>query len=55
MFLFVLAQLQEHSGDRTGALASYHRLLSDANKGYDALSARRIADDAKAAIKRLSG
>ncbi len=54
-FTYVLAQLQEHGGDRAGAIASYRRLLSQfASNGYDASSARRIADDAKAAVKRLS-
>lgn len=54
-FLFVLAQLQEHSGDRTGALASYRLLLSEfANKGFNSSRIIRIVDDANAAIKRLS-
>ncbi len=54
-FLFVLAQLQENAGERTGALASYRRLLSEfANKRYDSSRAIKMANDAKAAIKRLS-
>src|SRR6266511_2004824 len=54
-FLFVLAQLQEQGGDRAGALASYHRLLSEfANKGYNSSRATKIVSDANAAIKRLS-
>jgi tetratricopeptide (TPR) repeat protein len=55
LYLSVLAQLQEHGGDRTGALASYRLVLSDFAKGErHGNLAIRIADDAKAAIKRLS-
>jgi hypothetical protein len=55
LYLSILAQLQERSGDRAGALASYRLLLSEfANKKYDGFTATRIADDAKAAVKRLS-
>lgn len=54
-FLFVLAQLQEHGGDRAGALASYRRVLSEfATKRYDSSRATKIGNDANAAIKRLS-
>jgi TIR domain len=54
-FLFVFAQLQEHGGDRAGALASYRRVLSEfANKRYSSSRATKMSNDAKAAIKRLS-
>jgi hypothetical protein len=54
-FRFVLAQLQELSGDRTGALASYRLLLSEpAIKRFTGRTGIRIVDDAKAAITRLS-
>jgi len=54
-FLWVLAQLQAHAGDRASALASYRRLLSEAaNKSYDSGRAAKITNDAKAAIHRLS-
>jgi tetratricopeptide (TPR) repeat protein len=55
-FLHVLAQLQEHGGDRAGALESYRRLLVEARKkNYDSSTATRIVDHANAAVKRLSG
>ena len=54
-FRFFLAQLQEHSGDRSGALASYRLLLGEAaTKRFDSTKAIRMIDDANAAIKRLS-
>ena len=48
-YLFVLARLQEHSGDRASALASYRRLLREAatNK-YSDKRALEIVDDANA-------
>jgi|SRR5882672_523611 len=55
-YLHVLAQLEERAGDRAGALDSYRRVLAEfTSRKYDASSATRIADHAKAAIKRLSG
>ena len=54
-YLVVFAQLQEHGGDRAGALVSYRRLLSEfASKKYDSARAIKIADHAKAAIQRLA-
>jgi hypothetical protein len=54
-YLTVLAQLEEHGGDRVGALASYRRLLSEfALKKYDSGRALKIIDRAKAAIQRLA-
>jgi hypothetical protein len=55
-YLIVLAQLEEHGGDRAGALASYRRLLSEfASKKYDSTRAIKIVDHAKTAIQRLEG
>lgn len=55
LYLWMLAQLQEHAGDRGGALASY-RLLQDeyASRKYRDAQSLRIAEDVGAAIKRLS-
>ena len=54
-YLFVLAQLQERSGERAGALASYRRVLDDAApKHYDSSRALEIVRQVKAAITRLS-
>jgi hypothetical protein len=54
-FLFVLAQLEEHGGDRASALASYRRLLSEfAYKKYDSRRAIKMVDHANAAIQRLA-
>ena len=54
-YLFVLARLQEHSGGRDAALASYRRLLREAEtKKYDSGRSREIVSAATAAIKRLS-
>ena len=54
-FLVVLAQLQEHSGERAEALASYRRLLREfAHKGYDSRRTTAIATEANAAIQRLA-
>ena len=54
-YLYTLAGVQEYGGDRAGAIASYRQVLDTfkANK-YDAPSAIRTAEDANAAIKRLS-
>ena len=53
---YFLAQLQEHNGDRSDALAAYRQLLSEAAaRKYDSGRAVRIIDDANAAIKRLAG
>lgn len=48
-YLYMLAQLQELSGDRTNALASYRQLLSRLGKERGSLM-----DASNAAIKRLS-
>lgn len=54
-YLYVRAQLQEHSGAGTEALDSYRRLLREFSaKGYDGSQASQTANRAKAAIKRLS-
>ncbi len=54
-YLAVLAQLEEHGGDRAGALASYRRLLNEfALKKYDGGRALKIIDRANAAIRRLA-
>ncbi len=50
-----LARLEELGGDLAGALASYHRLLSEfAPKKYDSGRAVKIIDGAAAAIRRLA-
>jgi TIR domain-containing protein len=55
-YLFVLGQLQEHGGERGGALVSYRRLLREAaNKNYNSSRAIKMVNDVNAAIKRLSG
>jgi TIR domain len=54
-YLFVLGQLQEHGGERAGALVSYRRLLREAaNKNYNSSRAIKMVNDVNAAIKRLS-
>jgi TIR domain len=54
-YFYTLAGVQEYGGDRTGAIASYRRVLDVfTRKKYDAPSAIRTAEDANAAIKRLS-
>jgi TIR domain len=54
-YVLVLGQLQERAGDRAAALASYRRLLGEfEKKKYDSSRYIKIADDARAAIKRLS-
>jgi tetratricopeptide (TPR) repeat protein len=53
---YCLAQLQEHNGDRSDALATYRLLLSGAAaKKFDSAKATRMIGDANAAIKRLAG
>jgi hypothetical protein len=55
-YLFVLGRLQERSGERTSALASYRRVLHEAAiKKYDSSQALEIVKDVSAAVKRLSG
>lgn len=51
-YLYILAQLQELNGDRTGALVSYRQLLS--RLASKKITTGRMVDDANAAIKRLS-
>ena len=54
-YLAVLAQLEEHGGDRAAALNSYRRLLGEfALKKYDSGRALQIVNRANAAIQRLS-
>ena len=50
LYLYMLAQLQELSGDRTNALASYRRLRSQLGNARGSL----LLDGANAAITRLS-
>ena len=55
VYLFMLAELQEASGDGSGALASYRMLLNEqAKKKFDSSTAIQMAAAAKAAIARLS-
>ena len=55
LYLSILAQFQEQGGDGPGALASYRLLLSEsADKKYDGLTATRVSDAAKVAVKRLT-
>jgi hypothetical protein len=55
-YLYVCAQLQERAGARDDAIASYRRMLAEFEReGYDATFAVRAAEDAKAALARLSG
>ena len=49
LYLYVLAQLQELSGDRANALASFRQLQSELGKERGP-----VADGSNAAIKRLS-
>lgn len=49
LYLYILAQLQELSGDRTNALASYQKLRSKLGNARSSL-----VDPSNAAIKRLS-
>jgi len=53
LYLYILAQLQELSGDRTGALASYRSLQAQLTS--QGMKSGRMVDDAGTAIKRLSG
>jgi hypothetical protein len=54
-YLFVLGRLQERSGERAGALASYRRVLQEASvKKYDSSRALAIVKDVRAAVERLS-
>ena len=55
-YLSVRAQLEEYGGDRGGALASYRRVLGEfASRKLDGGRAIKMADNAKAAIRRLGG
>ena len=52
----LLAQVEEYGGDRTGALASYRRLLGEfASNKYDSSRAIKMVEQTKAAIRRLGG
>ena len=55
-YFVVLGRLQERSGERAGALASYRRVLQEAAiKKYDGGRTLEIVKEISAAIKRLSG
>jgi TIR domain len=55
-YRFFLAQVEEYGGDRTGALASYRRLLGEfASKKYNSSRAIKMVEQANAAIRRLVG
>ncbi len=55
-YRFFLAQVEEYGGDRTGALASYRRLLGEfASKKYNSSRAIKMVEQANAAIRRLGG
>jgi len=55
-YLFVLAHVEEYGADRAAALASYRRLLGEfASKKYNSSRAIKMAEQAKAAIRRLGG
>jgi hypothetical protein len=52
----VLAQLQEQAGERAAALASYRRVLAEfGSRKLTGGRAVKVAENAKAAIKRLGG
>lgn len=54
-YFYTLAGVKEYAGDRAGAIASYRRVLDIIKENkYDAPSAIRKAEDASAAIRRLS-
>ena len=54
-YFYTLAGVQEYAGDRAGAIASYRRVLDiNAKNKYTGSTAIRTAEDANAAIKRLS-
>jgi hypothetical protein len=55
-YRFVVAQVEEYGGDRTGALASYRRLLGEfASNKYNSSRAIKMVEQANAAIRRLGG
>lgn len=55
-YLYALAQLQEKAGDRSGALASYRRVVEEfSRRKYTASRAISINERANAALKRLAG
>jgi hypothetical protein len=55
-YLFVVAQVEEYGGDRTGALASYRRLLGEfASNKYNSSRATKMVEQTNAAIRRLGG
>src|SRR5262249_7957244 len=55
-YLFVLAHVEEYGADHAAALASYRRLLDEfASKKYNGNMAIKMAEQAKAAIRRLGG
>lgn len=52
LYFYIVAQLQEHAGERAAALIAYRRVESELNsKGYGS----KALDNAKAAVKRLTG
>ena len=53
-YLFVRAQVEEYGGDRAAALSSNRRLLEElAARKFDSSKAVKMAEEAKAAIRRL--
>ena len=55
-YLFMRGRLEERSGERAGALASYRRVLEEAAiKKYDSHQVREVVKDANAAVQRLGG
>ena len=55
-YLYVLAQIQEQAGDRSGAVDSYRKVVEEFSKNkYTASRAIIMNERASAAIKRLSG
>lgn len=53
LYLFMLAQLQEHSGDRADAVATYQSVLSLLTA--QGMNSGRIVDDTRQATRRLHG
>jgi hypothetical protein len=55
-YLSVRAQVEEYGGDRSGALASYRRLLGEfETRKLNGSRAIKVAGNARAAIQRLGG
>jgi hypothetical protein len=55
-YLYVRAHVEEYGGDRAGALASYRRVLGEfESRKLNGIRAVKMADNAKAAVRRLGG